>query len=515
MQVNPRAIQQVFAEGLRYHQAGRLEEAERSYRRVLAVFPRHADSLNLLGVIACDMRRHDTGIDLIAKAITIRPDVASYHYNIAVAYQSVGKLELAVRHYRKAIARQQDYPDAHNNLGNALTDLGRFGEAEAAYRRAFAGKPDFQRARNNLGNVFRLQGKFDEAVAVYEEALSWGDDVCATYQGLSLCRKFTEADRPHIARMEGILRDRKLSDPDRSLLHFALGKAFDDLGVYEDAIRHFDAGNALEARRRRFDAKDFGATVDWLIGASINPAGPAPAASDSELPVLIVGLPRSGTTLVEQILASHPLIAAGGELPFWLQTLRTVTGRLETQLNPAAAQGAIRDYIALLRGHSLRAIRVTDKMPLNFMGLGEIHRLFPNARIIHCRRRPVDTALSIYFTRFAGAHDFACRRDDIVSYVQEYRRLMDHWRAVLPPDRFLEIDYETLVADQEAVSRRMIDFCGVAWDEACLDFHGTARPIVTASAWQARQPVYRTSAERWRNYEPWLGAFRRLLFEPA
>jgi hypothetical protein len=171
------------------------------------------------------------------------------------------------------------------------------------------------------------------------------------------------------------------------------------------------------------------------------------------------------------------------------------------------------DYLALLRTCSATASCVTDKMPFNFLFLGLIHRLFPGARIIHCRRAPIDTALSIYFTHFSGTHDFAYRRDDIVHYYREYLRLMDHWRAILPPDRLLEVDYEDMVADPEAVSRRMVAFSGLDWDPACLDFHKTDRPILTASAWQARQPVYRNSTARWKHYEPWLGALRQLLPE--
>jgi hypothetical protein len=231
--------------------------------------------------------------------------------------------------------------------------------------------------------------------------------------------------------------------------------------------------------------------------------------------VLIVGMPRSGTTLVEQILASHPDIAAAGELDFWPRRLDHVRRRRISRLDAAAERDIVRDYPALLRTYSPGARRVTDKMPFNFLFLGHIHRLFPNARIIHCRRLPVDTALSIYLTRFAGLHDFTASREDIVRYYQEYRRLMAHWRAVLPPDRFLDIDYEDLVADPDSVSRRMVAFCGLEWDDACRDSHKTDRPIVTASVWQARQPVYRSSAERWRRYEPWLGELRLLLEPPT
>ena len=572
-------LQEIFAAGLSHHQAGRLRDAELAYRQVLARDPRHADSLHLLGLLACDAGRPDIGIDLIGKAIQINPKAASYHFDLATIFQEQGKLDQAVACYHKATVLEPGYLEAHSNLGCLLQELGRsaeavdchrralqlqpniaetynnlgialqalerLGDAVASYRKAIALKPNFANAYNNLGGALKDQGLWDEALAsfakalefspnapethsnlgmawldqgrfaeataAFETALRLGGDPGPAYHGLSVCRKFTEADRPLIAAMQTALENPKLASASRVLIHFALGKIFDDLTDYASAIRHFDEGNRLERERRRFDAAGFTALVDWLIAAFPDGASVSAAASDSELPVLIVGMPRSGTTLVEQILASHREIGAGGELSFWLERLLPVRRRQAALLDPAAEQAAIRDYLALLGEIAPGAARVTDKMPFNFQFLGHVHRLLPQARFIHCRRNPIDTALSNYVTRFAGPHDFSYARADIVAYYREYQRLMDHWRAILPADRLLEIDYEELVADPETVSRRMVAFCGLDWDAACLAFHETDRPIKTASAWQARQPVYRSSAERWRRYEPWLGELRALL----
>jgi tetratricopeptide (TPR) repeat protein len=498
----------IFAEAIRYHQSGKLAEAERLYRRILALDPRHADSLNLLGVIACDADHGDVGLDLIGKAIAIDPKAAQYHFNLAVALEDRKRLDAAIASYRRAIALMPNYAMAHNNLGNALKDQGKVDEAIAAYRKAIEVKPDFQQARNNLGAALRSQGRFDEAVAAYTEALKWGGDVAPAYQGLSASRKFREEDRPLIAAMESALDTQVMSANDKVLLHFALGKVFDDLGDYETAIGHFDIANRLERESRAFDRAALSASINRL--RSVQPR-PAPEASQSELPVLTIGMPRSGTTLVEQILASHPKVAAGGELTFWLERMAKLGSGEIAAPGPETERAAQRDYLSLLRRISPAATRVTDKMPYNFLTVGTVHALFPKAHIIHCRRSPIDTALSIYLTRLVGAHHFAYDRGDIVYYYREYLRLMEHWRATLPADRFIEIDYEDLITDQEAVTRRLIAFCGLEWDAACLDFHKTARPIVTASAWQARQPVYRSSTERWRNYEPWLGELRALL----
>ncbi len=568
----------MFAEARLHHKAGRLPDAERLYRQVLAADPRHAGSLHLLGLIAEQLGRHEIAAELIGKAIAVDAGIPVFHYHLASAHHSLGRLGEAEASYRKAIALRPDYLEAHNNLGLALKDQGRAdeaaicfekalalspnlasihynlgvarrsqgqladaancfkravtldpnfadahnnlaivlreqarpGEAVPHYRAILALRPDYPEARANLGHALRDQGRFDEAAAVYRDAIALGRDAPLCYHGLSVCRKFTEADRSLIADMRAALEVPGLSDTDRCLLCFALGKAFDDLGDAETAIGYFDQGNRIDGEKRRFDAAEFTALVDFLI-SSFPDAGPCDPSAESELPVLIVGMPRSGTTLVEQILASHGQVTAAGELDFWLRRLDIVRRRRSARLGAAAEAEAIRDYPALLREYAAAAPRVTDKMPFNFLFLGYIHRLFPNARIIHCRRSPIDTALSIYLTRFAGTHDFACRRADIVHYIREYQRLMAHWRGVLPPDRFLEIDYETLVADQETVSRSLVAFCGLGWDDACLDFHSNDRGIVTASAWQARQPVYQSSAERWRRYEPWLGELRQLL----
>lgn len=231
------------------------------------------------------------------------------------------------------------------------------------------------------------------------------------------------------------------------------------------------------------------------------------------MPLFIVGMPRSGTTLVEQILSSHPEIAAGDELAFWGDRAHTYRMSAAGQIDPAWVGTAARDYQALLRGISSTARRVTDKRPQNLNVLALIHTVFPHARIIHCQRHPVDTCLSIYFQNFTRKMDFAFDLNDHAAYYRQYLRLMAHWRTVIPADRFLEVQYEDLVSDPEPISRKMIEFCGLDWDDVCLHPERNRRTVRTASVWQARQPVYRASVARWRNYEPWLGPLRELLPE--
>jgi tetratricopeptide (TPR) repeat protein len=488
---------------------GRGDDALACYRCAIALKPDFAEAHYNLGLALQGLEHLDDAVDCYRAAIRFRPDWPVVHNDLGSALKELGRLDEAAGCYRRAIALQPDHPGAHNNLGTVLKDQGRIDEAIACFRRAIALKPDLVAAQTNLGAALKDQGRFEEAIAIHHKALLSGPDA-NTYYELSSCRKFTAADRPLIADMTALLKQSTLAPQKRALLHFALGKIFDDLAEPETAIGHFDEANRLGRANVHFDRPDFAARIDRLIAAFPQDAM-SPDASDSQLPVLIVGMPRSGTTLAEQILASHPQVAAGGELNFWLQRSDWAGKQYAGRMDAAAEKNAIRDYLALLTGIARGAARVTDKMPYNFLFLGLVHRLFPGARIIHCRRNPIDTALSLYFNRFGKTQEFTWSRSDIVFYHRQYERLMKHWRTALPADRFLEIDYEKLVADQEAVSRRMVAFCGLDWDGACLDFHNTARPVATASAWQVRQPLYNSSVDRWRRYEPWLGELRELL----
>ena len=353
---------------------------------------------------------------------------------------------------------------------------------------------------------------FDEAADHLTRAI---DGFPQAFHDLSIIKRFTETDRPLLDRMRSLAERPGLDVLARVGVRFGLGKAFDDLGDYAEAMRQYEAANGLRGTSERLDRPALvarydniiaGHAVETLPGARRPPAEPA-----NELPVLIVGMPRSGTTLVEQILSSHPAVAAGGELPFW--ALREYgwdrSGTVSLETGKVSKMGE--DYRAELRRIGPGALRVTDKRPANFEDIGRIRLALPHAPIIHCRRNPVDTCLSIFFTHFMTGHEYAWDRGDIVFAYRQYERLMEHWRRVLPKDRFTEVQYETLVAERERETRRLIAFCGLAWDEVCLAPERNPRQLNTASLWQARQPVYASSVERWRRYEPWLGELRELL----
>ena len=318
----------------------------------------------------------------------------------------------------------------------------------------------------------------------------------------------SENDGGWIAQARRIA-ERPLRPSEEIQLRFAIGKYFDDVGNFEQAFDSYRRANELTKHHRlphdrRQLTQVFESTIGFHSGDWVNrvrhPSNP------SSRPVFVVGMPRSGTSLAEQILASHPAVFGAGEIAYW----KAVSGKVaatggEGQSSDIELCQMADDYLRLLAELSADELRVVDKMPSNFMHLGLIHAALPGARIIHMRRNPIDTCLSIYFQNFHRAHTYANDLEDLAHCYLEYLRIMQHWRAILPADAMLEVPYEELVADQETWSRRMVEFIGLPWDPACLEFHRTRRSVNTFSKWQVRQKISSASVERWRNYAPFLG----------
>lgn len=478
MPVNRHVLDQMLMEGIALDKAGDSAQAEAIGRRILALQPEHFGALQLVGLIASRAGRFDLAAELLGKAVRINRKI----------------------------------PELFLKLGVALAELGQPREAEANYRRALALRPDYAVAHNNLGVALQLQGKLDEALICYKRALAIKPDYIGAFHNFATCRKATTADQALLEKIEKLLARPETDEESRITAHFALGKCHDDLARYPEAFRHYQLANALEGSKYRFDRELLEQKVSRLVETYTADffAQRASWGNPSELPILIVGMPRSGTTLVEQIVASHPRACGAGELEFWFEQTRNLPADFPAGFSEAAAASIADHYLALLRSFSHQAAHVTDKMPRNFLRLGLIHLLFPRARIIHCMRDPIDTGLSIYFQRFTGYHAFARNLDDIVFYYRQYLRLMDHWRTVLPPDVLLEIRYEDLVAGQEKTSRRIVAFYGLEWNEKCLDFHKASRIIATASSWQARQPMYTGSVGRWQHYAEFIGPLAQL-----
>lgn len=407
--------------------------------------------------------------------------------------------------------------NAHFLRAKSHFGAGRLLEAEVELKAAILLEPDSARYLGALGTLLMRRGQFGEANENLRKALTLDPRRAGTYFDLVYSGKFSAKDCSLIADMEALGVNEPLKMEDRKFLQYALGKAHDDLGNFAQAIRHFDSANeiakALSFGGRKFQPEEFAATFDSVrrtqtrefIDLSVS------SGNASELPILIVGMMRSGTTLVEQILSSHPECGGAGELFFWMKNRRAFFNPANGRFRPEVVPQLTESYLSVLRNACPGKARVTDKMPQNFMELGLMHAAFPNARIIHCRRNPLDTCLSIYFTPLTNPAEFYHDKANIAFAYEQYLALMQHWRETLPTDRFMEISYEDIVQDREKSARRLIEFCGLPWDERVLAHESSARDVLTASLWQVRQPVYSSSVGRWKHYQAWIAEFSRLL----
>jgi tetratricopeptide (TPR) repeat protein len=603
--------------GLAHHRAGRLDDAEAAYRKVLKRHPNHADALNLSGVIAQERGKPARAVQLISQALRRRRNFPEALTNLARAQTAAGDPSAAADNARRAIALAPDLVEAHIQLGRALLDLkdddegaaaacrravdlapnsldaqvnlgaaltrlkDYLGAAEAyqaahilkpdraetltdfaaaltglehfdealqcheravvlapndwrthaghaatlkqaqdvagsvaACRRALALAPDHAIAWQLLAFNMAALGQFDEAIACHRHVLELDPDNAEAQRGLIAAGEHIE-NAAELARLRAAADDPTLLPGKRISLGFALGTLLDKEAMYDEAFERIATANRLVKEHRVADGRGFDRDalrrhVDALIAAfppevfaSLQDVG-----DPSELPVFIVGMPRSGTTLTEQIVASHAQVFGGGE--------RRDIGRIGELLEAEGVTKAplswdrkllrqeAQAHIARLRALAGDAARVTDKMPDNIFWLGLIALLFPRGRVVLCRRDIRDVCLSCHFQSFNSGLGWSNDLEDCAIRAQEVERLVRHWRAVLPVRPF-EMEYEALVADLEGQSRRLIDCLGLPWDPACLAFHETERQIMTASVWQVRQPLYASSVGRWRNYRRHLG----------
>ena len=511
-----RRLRTLSLAGRRHFEAGNWSEANSIYREIVALCPDSGPAYCDLGITFVRLGRMTEAVAALQRAVELRPGQFNALVNLAYALEFEGRQAEAVSAYRKASRRADNDIERSEYSAKALAMEDKLEEAETQLRRLLAIAPKRSSARSLLGRVLSQRGMIEEAAQQLAKAV---EDEPSALQQMTTVKRMTEADRPLLDRMRILAERPGLDMMSRTFVHFGLGKAFEDLGDYAEAMRHYEEGNRLRAMSARLDRPAWVArydkimtrfTADLLAHARQSLAKPA---TSGELPVFIVGIPRSGSTLVEQILSSHPAVAAGGELSFWQDRFKDWQPTSFGSIEAGALEKAASEFHTRLRAIGPRALRVTDKSLFNFELLWLLRLVHPEARIIHCRRSPIDNCLAVFFTNFSRRHDYAWDRGDLVFFYRQYERLMEHWRRLLSADRFTEVDYETLIAQPEAETRRLVDFCGLEWDEACLAPERNRRAVKTASLWQVRQPIYKTSVERWRRFEPWLGELRELLTE--
>jgi len=520
------ALQPDYAEahnnlGNAFKDQGKLNAAVASYERALALKPDYVEAHNNLGNAFKDQGKLTAAVASYERALALQPDYAEAHNNLGTAFNDQGKLTAAVASYERALALKPNYAEPHNNLGNALRDEDKLTAAVASYERALALKPNFAEAHNNLGTAFKDQGKLTAAAARYEQALALKPDYAAVYLNLADMKKFALGD-PHLAAMEALAANTEgLSKTDRMQLDFGLAKAYADLKDYPRSFKRLIAGNAAKRATVEYDEISAFARFERIEAVFTREliVGKSGGGDPSHSPIFVIGMPRSGTTLVEQIIASHRLVHGGGELKTLHNVVLEVCGpdgstTLSPESAPALDAAALCEigtrYVALVRELAARdggakTAHVTDKMPSNYYFAGLIHLALPNAKIIHTIRDPVDTCVSCFSTLFSHGQNHTYDLIELGRYYKRYERLMTHWRHVLPQGSLLDVRYEDVVADLEAQARRIIAYCGLPWDDSCLSFHEAERPVRTASATQVRQPIYTSSVGRWRVHKEHLG----------
>jgi len=534
---------------------GRHEAAIASFEKALAIEP--DDLTILLGLAAAfaKLARHDEAIACFERALAIKPDQLQAHLGLGDVMRSRGRNDNALVHYERALSLMPGSAEILNNVGNALAALGRHDEAVTRYEQALVLTPDFAMLHHNLacslealnetrgalasyeralalnpelvnahigiGNVLRELGRFDEAHRAFETVIGIDPKRVAAYHGLGVSKRLAAGD-PNLAALEAFAREpSSLLEEDSIFLHFALAKAYDDLGQHERSFAHLLEGNGMKRRQLAYDEANSLGFMDrcrdfFTPELLCEKAGHG---APSRLPIFIVGMMRSGSTLVEQILASHPQVFGGGERPHFEKSLIATLQRVGIRYTPTYLEAvrALDDtWIDTLAARYLRALtavaptatHITDKLLGNFINVGLIHLALPNARIIHTSRDPLDTCLSCFSNLFNAPIPYVYDLGELGRYYRTYERLMAHWHKILPEGVMIDVRYEDVVDDLEGQARRIVAHCGLEWDNACLDFHRTERPVRTASVAQVRQPIYASSVGR---AQPLLAMLRPLI----
>jgi tetratricopeptide (TPR) repeat protein len=540
----------VFERALAAHRTGDLAAAESGYLMVLAKAPAHADSVHNLSLLYTQNGHPMLATELLRSACTSAPKNANFalaladllfaaneyaqaetyylsastssrlaglaRLKAAVCAGYLGREEESVELLSALAERHRDDPDMLADVGTAARAIGAVALALACFESARSARPDDELVLNNLGVCYIDRGEMDAAESVLAHALELNPSNANAWFNRVRLRRYDTADIDVLARMRAALSPNAQDTNASSLLNFALAKVHQDMGAYDEAFEHYRSANSLQARMARYDRAEHEAGLAEVIAAFSPALFSKGAVLDTNLPVFIVGMPRSGTTLVEQILSSHPLVHGAGELRDLAGAARYLSqyGRYPNamaEFEPRVLTEVAQRYVGKLRALGGETVsRVTDKMPNNFVDLGLAAVLFSGARVIHCRRDPVDTCFSNYIQYFPEGHAYANDIGDVAHFYGIYRRLMDHWEQLLPCS-ILHVDYESVVDDLEAQARRLVAYVGLDWDPRCVDFHHNKRSVETASNWQVRQPIYQYARQRQRHYHVHLQPLRDAL----
>ena len=490
--------------------AGQLKEAEEIYRDILTRDPDNADVFQLLGVLAMEQGQFGDAAVLLRRTVTLAPNMVVAWIDLGKALGEREDFDEAIDAIQQAIQLEPQVSLPYGMIGNFRARMGQYGEAIDAYNSGLEIHADNAACLAGLGNVLKIIGQHDDAVQAYRNLIRIHPEFAEAYWSLANLKN-VRFESTEIQAMHEHVSNEKLSEETRIHFCFALGKAYEDEAEYERAFEFYQRGNSARRKNEVYDAVDTEAINDRIIRVFDRvflKDGVGPGDQDSA-PILIVGLPRSGSTLIEQILASHSQVDGTHELP----DLDRVILRINRQCpNGAGYPEALQDfgateledlgqqYLDSTRRYRTGKPFFTDKMPNNFRGIGLLSLILPNAKVINARRHPLDSCMGSYKQLFFKGQPFTYDLFELGEYYLEYQRLMDHWHQVLP-GRIFDIHYEDVVCNTEREIRRLLEYCGLAWEEACLNFFDTERAIDSASSEQVRQPIYSTSVNNWRHFE--------------
>jgi tetratricopeptide (TPR) repeat protein len=497
----------LLMQGNRSMARGAYSEAISFYEDLIRIAPRHAVAYNNLGAALCKLGRYKEAEAYFSQALKIESDFSDAHSNMGNSLLVQGQYADAELFLRRAIKLNPRHVNARINLGLTLSFLNRLRDARSQFEKSLKYQPRSGDALCGLAHISMAEGSFDQAEVMLRRALEANP---RTPRALALqagLRKMTPADSLWLKSAEDVAAS-EIAPWEESELRFAIGKYYDDVQDFKRAFQNYKhANDLLKPIAESYDREAYKGFIDGMINVYTREvvARVNGGASNSMKPVFVVGMPRSGTSLTEQIISSHPSAKGAGELEFWADVIHKRGALInERPLDESARKELADAYLRILGATSGDALRIVDKAPVNSDYLGVIHSVFPHARIIYMQRDPIDTCLSCYFQKFALPVNFSMDLQDLADYYREHRRIMTHWRAVFPPGTMLDVPYEELVADQQGWTRKILDFLDLEWDERVLNFHETKRAVRTGSFWQVRQRIYKSSLQRWRNYEKFI-----------
>ena len=518
---------------------GNLEDAEQIAKSITKNFPEHPFAWKVLGIIYKETSRNLEALNICQNVVALSPQDAEAHYNLGVIFKELGNLEDAEACYMRAISLKTDFAEAYNNLGNILKEQGRLDKAEDSYKKAVALKTDFAEAYNNLGitlhelgllkkaglyyrKAIKLNTNFAEAYnnlgailldlgetekaeEKFRKAIKYKHEYAEAHRNLSIVKSYNYQDEQYL-KMQELYSDKNISEEQRCHINFGLANACEDLENFEQAFKHYNEGNKIRKKLLGYnisqDIKIFKQLkTSYFKIEQISKK--QDIFEERPVPIFIVGMNRSGTTLIEQIISSHSQVMGAGELPFVAQFGETLA-RGQVDINNFSLINFRKKYLIELKNISNFNTFITDKNPHNFYYIGLLNAAFPEAKILHVKRNPAAVCWANYKQYFVSKKIGYCYSlNDIIKYHSLYENLITFWKKNLP-NTIYDVDYELITLKQEEETRKLIDYIGLKWEDKCMSPQENTRSISTASNIQVRKKIYQGSSQKWKKYQPFL-----------